>query len=86
MNRRKGLCRRASALAAVAVTAGTLFFMAGWGEMLWLAWQREREELSWLYMVCMLAIPVAVGAGIVAALVQRLRELKKGELDEAGKY
>lgn len=49
-------------------------------------WCMELEPMPrWLFVI-LEAIPVASIVALVVSLVQRLREIQKGELDEADEY
>ena len=49
-------------------------------------WCMEVDPMpTWLFVI-LEAVPVVSIIALLAALVQRLREIKKGELDEADKY
>ena len=49
-------------------------------------WANHEDPLPVGVLVFVLLIPAGVMAGIALALYQRIKELKGGELDEAGKY
>ena len=49
-------------------------------------WGNSIEPMPALLLVLIIVFPLAVIAGVLIALRQRLKELKGGELDEAGKY
>ncbi len=75
-------------IAPIAVTAAVVLLLAG--VLLWLVFPMIR--LTWgatgataFLLVYALAV-IAVIAGIVAALRQRLREIEGGEEDDAKKY
>lgn len=55
-------------------------------EIALLVWAATADELPvWLFLL-ILCIPVAIAVGVLAALRQRLREIEKGEEDEASEY
>ena len=49
-------------------------------------WGNSQDPLPNVLLVCIVLIPVCIVVGIGIALAQRMKELKGGELDEAGKY
>ena len=49
-------------------------------------WGNSEEPIPTGLLIFIILIPVGIITGIVIALVQRMKELKGGELDEAGKY
>ena len=49
-------------------------------------WGNSEDPLPTGVFIFIVLIPAGIIAGIVLALVQRMKELKGGELDEAGKY
>ena len=74
-------------IAPVAVTAAVVSVMTA---LIWLvlwAVSLDPEEAPpiW-FVVVMVGIFVAVGVGCVAALTQRIQEIRKGEIDDAKKY
>ncbi len=49
-------------------------------------WANHEDPVPTGLVIFLILIPIGVIAGIVIALYQRMKELKGGELDEAGKY
>ena len=49
-------------------------------------WGNSEDPLPLGLLVFIILIPAGIITGIVLALVQRMKELEGGELDEAGKY
>ena len=49
-------------------------------------WGNSIEPMPTLLLIFIIVFPLAVIVGVLIALRQRLKELKGGELDEAGKY
>ena len=45
-----------------------------------------QDPLSLPVLIVVLCIPAAVTVGVIAVLIQRIREIRKGEEDEAAKY
>ncbi len=78
---------RLSYVAPVVVTVLMTLFMAGiLGLMVW-GMQTDPEGMPPLFfMVLMLLIPLLVIGGVVLALMQRIGEIRKGEMDDARKY
>lgn len=74
-------------IAPVAVTAVVVTFMAALsGLLLWaLTISPEDAPPIWFVLV-IIGFFAAVGVGCVAALTQRIREIQKGEIDDAKKY
>lgn len=77
---------RPSSGAAVLAALVTVVVMADLLVTLWLTQQAEfgGPETGMLVLVAISA--AAVIAGVLAAMVQRLREIRKGEWDDAGAY
>ena len=73
--------RRRGAWASAIVMIVILVFMIGL-----ILWGNAQDPLPTAVLIFIILIPVATVAGIGIALVQRIKELKGGELDEAGKY
>ena len=74
-------------IAPVAVTAVVVTFMAALsGLLLWaLTISPEDAPPIWFVLV-IIGFFAAVGVGCVTALAQRIREIQKGEIDDAKKY
>ena len=49
-------------------------------------WANRQEPLPALLLITFIAVPVAVIACIVVVLIQRIKEIKGGEEDEAAQY
>ena len=69
-----------------AIIAAAVFIVFMLGMVLVMAWGQKSEPIPTGLFIFMEAIPIAIIIGTVIALVQRLREIKGGELDEARKY
>ena len=65
--------------AVMLVIMGTLIGLFIWGMGL-----ENRPPLA--LALLLIAIPASVVIGVILALIQRIREIKKGEIDEARKY
>lgn len=88
---RNGTDKRGKKLAAIAAAAAVLVFLLFYaGFPLAVLWGLASEEtvarLASLPMAVFAALTAAVIVGVAAALCQRLREIEKGEEDEAKKY
>lgn len=74
-------------IAPVAVTAVVVTVMTTLSAFLLWAFSLDPEEAPPIWFVAViLGMFVAVGVGCVAALTQRIREIRKGEIDDAKKY
>lgn len=74
-------------IAPVAVTAVVVTVMTALSAFLLWAFSLDPEEAPPIWFVAViLGMFVAVGVGCVAALTQRIREIRKGEIDDAKKY
>lgn len=83
-----GTDKRKKKRAAVLVTVLTVAFLALYfGAPATVLWGAGPDALPVLVMMSPMAlVGIAVAVGIVAVLFQRLREIDKGEEDEAKKY
>ena len=74
-------------VAPVAVTVLMLLLMGGIaGLILWLT-ALSAEEAPPAFMLAIIAlIPLVISGGVVLALVQRIREIGRGEIDDAKNY
>ena len=74
-------------IAPVAVTAVVVTFMASLSGLLLWAFSVSPEDAPPIWFVLVLVgIFAAVGVGCIAALTQRIQEIRKGEIDDAKKY
>ena len=69
---------------AVLSAAVSILFMAAF--VCIILWANHEDPIPLGLLIFVILIPVGVIAGIALALYQRMKELKGGELDEAGKY
>ncbi|MGM9537092.1 MAG: hypothetical protein ACI3VN_02035 [Candidatus Onthomonas sp.] len=67
------------------LSAAIILLLLVWMIGLYLWCMEEDPMPTWLFVI-LEAIPVASIVALLAALVQRLREIRKGELDEADQY
>ncbi len=74
-------------VAPVAITVVMLLLMGGIaGLILWLT-ALSAEEAPPAFMLAVLAlVPLVISGGVVLALVQRIREIGRGEIDDAKNY
>lgn len=74
-------------VAPVAVTIGMTALMIGVIALMVWAFQADPVEAPPLGVLCLLvAVPAVVILGVVLALIQRIREIGKGEVDDAKGY
>ena len=74
-------------VAPIVVTVLLVALMAAMmGVMLWGYWIDPGDAPPLAIMLVMAAMPLLVIAGMLYALVQRIREIGKGEIDDAKKY
>lgn len=74
-------------IAPVVVTAIVVTVMIALSALLLWAFSLDPEQAPPIWFVAViLGIFIAVGVGCVAALTQRIREIRKGEIDDAKKY
>lgn len=72
--------------AATASIIMTAFMTALFLFMLW-AFKTDPEEAPPLpFMIIFLAVPVVIVLGIIFSLIQRIHEIKRGEIDDAKKF
>ena len=69
-----------------AIIAAIVFIVFMLGMVLAMAWGQKTDPIPTGLFIFLEAIPIAVIIGTVIALIQRMREIKGGELDEARKY
>ena len=69
------------------ITAIMVILMTGLSALLLWAYQISPEDAPpvWFFLLVM-GIFVAIGAGVLLAFGQRVREIQKGEIDDAKKY
>lgn len=87
MDKQKGDTKRRRYLAPIAITLLMALLMGG---CVWLfLWAFETDPMGappLPLLALLLSIPVLVALGVVLALVQRIREIDRGEEDDARKY
>lgn len=76
--------RYAAPVAVTAVMVGVMTAICGL--ILWAVQSAPEHSPPFWFIVFMLALPAAVCIGCVVALTQRIREIQKGEIDDAKKY
>ncbi len=74
-------------VAPVAVTVLMLLLMGGIaGLILWLTALSAKEAPPAFMLAIIALVPLVISGGVVLALVQRIREIGKGEIDDAKNY
>ena len=87
LNRQKGDARRLRYVAPAAVTAVMVTLMAGLMALMLWGFTTDADQAPPLPLVAVLvAIPGVIILGVLLALIQRIREIEKGEIDDARKY
>ena len=78
---------RINYIAPVIVTILTTIFMGTMIYLLWWAYKVEPAEAPPVFfiLVCV-GMFLAVIGGVILALAQRIGEIRKGEIEDAGKY
>lgn len=78
---------RVQYVAPVTVTAAVVVFVAAMiGVLLWALRIAPEDAPPWWFLAVIIGILAAVCVGTVAALTQRIREIRKGEIDDAKYY
>lgn len=87
LNRQTGDARRIRYIAPAVVTVLTVGLMAGLMALMLWGFTIDAEEAPPLPLVVVLvSIPGVIILGVLLALVQRVQEIEKGEVDDAQKY
>lgn len=87
LNRQAGDARRVRYVAPAVVTVLTVALMGGLIALMLWGFSVDADQAPPLPLVVVLvAIPAGIILGVVVALVQRLREIEKGEVDDARQY
>ena len=74
-------------VAAVVITVLMLLLMGGIaGLILWLTALRAEESPPAFMLAIIALVPLVISGGVVLALVQRIREIGRGEIDDAKSY
>ena len=74
-------------VAPVVISLGMTALMGGIiALMVWIFIMGSGKGAPWPLLAILIAIPLLVAAGVLLALVQRLREIRKGEMDDAKNY
>ncbi len=74
-------------VAPVAITAGMVLLMGGFvGLLLWIIALGVEDTPPVLMLLVLALVPLVIIGGVVLALVQRIREIGKGEIDDAKNY
>ncbi len=69
-----------------AILSAAVWIVLMGGLILAALWGNQADPLPTGVLIAILAVPAAVIIGVVIALIQRMKELKGGEFDEARKY
>ena len=86
-NMQLGDTKRLRYIAPAVVTVLTVVLMAGLMALMLWGYATDVEEAPPLpLMVLLVALPGVVILGILLALIQRIREIEKGEVDDAKQY
>ena len=74
-------------VAPVAITAGMVLLMGGFvGLLLWIIALGVEDAPPVLMLLVLALVPLVIIGGVVLALVQRIRVIGKGEIDDAKNY
>ena len=74
-------------VAPVAITAGMVLLMGGFvGLLLWIIALGVEDAPPVLMLLVLALVPLVIIGGVVLALVQRIREIGTGEIDDAKNY
>lgn len=74
-------------VAPVVITVLMVLLMAGFaGLILWSTVLRAAEAPPAFMLAVIALVPLIISGGVVLALVQRIREIGKGEIDDAKNY
>lgn len=74
-------------VAPAVITAITIWLMGGAAALMVWAYKMDPAEAPPLLLLLpLVALPLVVIPGVIGALAQRIREIKKGEIDDAKKY
>lgn len=74
-------------LAPVAITTGMVLLMGSFaGLLLWIIAMGVADAPPVWVLLVLVLIPLVVIGGVVLALVQRIREIGRGEIDDAKNY
>ena len=87
LNRQAGDTRRVRYIAPAVVTVITVGLMAGLMALMLWGFTIDADQAPPLPLVVVLvAIPGVIILGVLLALIQRVQEIEKGEIDDAKKY
>jgi len=74
-------------IAPVVITVVVVVFMAAMiGLLLWAYHIAPEESPPWWFLLVCIGLFAAVAVGVILALMQRVREINKGEIDDAKRY
>jgi DNA-binding transcriptional MerR regulator len=86
LNKQISDARRIRYIAPIVVAILTILLMSGLIALLIWAFAVESEAPPLLFGIVLMAIPAIVILGVLLALIQRFREIGKGEIDDAKQY
>lgn len=87
LDRQQGDTRRIRYVAPVVVTLLTVFLMGGLIALMLWGFSIDAEDVPPLpLLVVLVAIPGVVILGVLLAMIQRFREIEKGEAEDAKQY
>ena len=86
LNRQREDTKRVQYAAPAVVTVLTVLLMAGLIALMLYGFALEEEPVPMPLVVVLVAIPGVVIFGVLLAVVQRFREIEKGEADDAKQY
>ena len=87
LDRQQGDTRRIRYVAPVVVTLLTVFLMGGLIALMLWGFSIDAEDAPPLpLLVVLVAIPGVVILGVLLAMIQRFREIEKGEAEDAKQY
>lgn len=85
-NKQRSDIRRQYVAPAVIALTSSLLLAAVVGVLLWAFLHSPPEGPLWPLVLVLIFLPVPMMAGILAAFIQRVREIGKGEMDDAKNY
>ena len=69
-----------------AILGGSIMILL-MGMIIWMVlWANSQDPLPTVLLLIVLVVPAAVVVGVIAVLIQRLREIRGGEEDDAAQY
>lgn len=71
-------------IAPIIITVIMIAFCAGM--IAFFIWLKTIDPIPWYLLLIMIAVYAAIMFGVIYSLIQRFKEIKGGEEDEASKY